>query len=83
MTKVVKEAACLTLYKASVAALDALNFCDASRAFFIRYFRKKDKPVSAEHLYRYYLDSRLMMRNLLIPFFPKGLLTMKIRERVS
>ena len=77
MTKLVKEAACLELYKASNAALDPLNFCDGSRAFFLRSFRKKDEPVSAEHLYRYYLDSRLKMRNLIIPFFPKDLVTMK------
>ena len=77
MTKLVKEAACLQLYKASVAALDPVNFCDGSRAFFLRSFRKKDEPVSAEHLYRYYLDSRLKMRNLIIPFFPKNLVTMK------
>ena len=77
MTKLVKETACLQLYKASIAALDPISFCDGSRAFFLRSFRKKDEPVTAEHLYRYYLDSRLKMRNLIIPFFPKDLVTMK------
>ncbi len=77
MTKLVKEAACLELYKASIAALDPPNFCDGLRAFFLRLFTKKDEPVSAEHLYRYVLDSRLKMRNLIIPFFPKDLVTMK------
>ncbi len=77
MTKIVKEAACLELYKASIAALDPVNFCDGSRAFFLRSFRNKDKPVSAEHLYRYYLDSCLKMCNPILPFFPKDLVAMK------
>ncbi len=33
--------------------------------------------MTAEPLYRYYLDSRSKMRNILLPLFPKDLVTMK------
>jgi hypothetical protein len=77
MTKVVKESAMLALYTASIAALDEVHFGDSARKFFSRSFRKKDEPMTAESLYRYYLDSRLKMRNVLLPLFPKNLVTMK------
>jgi hypothetical protein len=77
MTKVVKEAAMLELYLASVARLDPLVFCEGARTFFCRSFRKKDEPVTAEHLYRYYLDSRRTMRNVILPVFPKDLVSLK------
>lgn len=88
MTKLVKEqAAGLTLYKASVAALDPLNFCDASCAFFLRSFRKKDEPVCSEHLYRYFMDSCLKMRTHVISFFPKdsqiGILLTGIEQKLQ
>ena len=77
MTKVVKEAAMLELYLASVEALDPLVFCEKAKSFFCRSFRKKDEPVTAEHLYRYYLDSRRTMRNVILPVFPKDLISLK------
>jgi hypothetical protein len=57
MTKVVKEAAMMELYTASIAALDKIHFGDSARRFFLRSLRKKDDPLTAELLYRYYLDS--------------------------
>ena len=77
MTKVVKEAAMLELYNASIAALDEIHFGDSARLFFSRSFRKKDEPLTAESLYRYYHDSRAKMRNQLLPLFPKDFVTMK------
>jgi hypothetical protein len=78
MTKVLKEAAMLELYLSSIDRLDPLVFCDGSRAFFKRSFRKKEEPVSPEHLYRYFLDSRRnMLRNVTISLFPKDLVSMK------
>ena len=77
MTKVLKEAAMLELYLVSIDRLDPLVFCDGSRAFFKRSFRKKEDQVSPEHLYRYFLDSRRTMRNVIIPVFPKNLVAMK------
>lgn len=77
MTKVVKEAAMMELYNASIAALDEIHFGDSARLFFGRSFRKKDDPLTAESLYRYYLDSRSRMRNQMLPLFPKDFVTMK------
>jgi hypothetical protein len=77
MTKVVKEAAMLEIYNASIAALDDIHFGDSARLFFSRSFRKKDEPLTAESLYRYYQDSRAKMRNHLLPLFPKDFVTMK------
>jgi hypothetical protein len=78
MTKVLKEAAMLgELYLSSINRLDPLVFCDGSCAFFKRSFRKKEEPVSPEHLHRYFLDSRCTMRNVIIPVFPKDLVSMK------
>jgi hypothetical protein len=77
MTKLLKEAAMLELYLSSVDRLDPLVFCEKARTFFCRSFRKKDEPVTAEHLYRYYLDSRRTMRNVILPVFPKDLVSLK------
>ena len=77
MTKVVKEAAMMELYNASIAALDEIHFGDSARLFFSRSFRKKDELLTAESLYRYYLDSRAKMRNQMLPLFPKDFVTMK------
>jgi hypothetical protein len=52
MTKVLIEAAMLELYLVSIHRLDPRVFCDGSRAFFKRSFRKKEEQVSPEHLYR-------------------------------
>ena len=52
-------------------------FCERSCAFFKRSFRKREEPVSPEHLSRYFLDSRRTMRNVNIPVFPKDLVSMK------
>ena len=67
----------LELYLPSINRLDPLVFCDGSRAFFKRSFRKKEEPVPPEHLYRYFLDSRRTIRNVIIPVFPKDLVSMK------
>jgi hypothetical protein len=77
MTKVLKEAAMLELYLVSIDRLDPLVFCDGSRAFFKRSFRKKEDQVSPEHLYCYFLDSRRTMQSVIIPVFPKNLVSMK------
>ena len=77
MTKVTKEAACLHLYKACIAALDAESFSDEARDYFGRAFRRKDEAMTAEPLYRHYNESRLKLRNVLFPLYPKDLVTMK------
>jgi hypothetical protein len=77
MTKVTKEAACLLLYKACIAALDVESFSDEARDYFGRAFRRKDEPMTAEPLYRHYNESRLKLRNVLFPLYPKNLVTMK------
>lgn len=77
MTKVGKEAACLNTYLAAIGELDPLHFCPQLKLFFSNSFRKKDEPMSAEPLYRYYLDSRNKMRSLIIPLFPPTFASMK------
>jgi len=77
MNKVGKEAACLEAYKAAIGDLDPLHFCPESISFFSHSFRKKDGAMTAEPLYRYYLDSRSKMRSLIIPLFPTTFASMK------
>ena len=77
MNKVGKEAACLETYLAAIGELDPSHFCPQSKAFFSNSFRKKDEPISAETLYRYYLDLRNKMRSLIIPLFPPTFASMK------
>ncbi len=67
----------LELYLVSINRLDPRVFCNGSRAFFTRSFGKKEEQVSSEHLYHYFLDSRCTMQNIIIPVFPKNLVSMK------
>jgi hypothetical protein len=76
-TKALKEGACLQLYLGAIEALDEFHFDKASRAFFSHSFQKKDEPMSAHSLYRYYMDSRCKIQNHVLGFFPKDLLSMK------
>ena len=76
-TKALKEEACLRLYIASVEALDELSFDEDSRSFFSHSFQKKGEPLTAQSVYRYYMDSRCKIRNQVLGFFPKDLVSMK------
>lgn len=77
LTKAIKEAACLQLYNTCIAALDFQSLSDEAQDFFGRAFRKKDEVMTAEPLYCHYNESRLKMRNVLLPLYPKNLETMK------
>jgi hypothetical protein len=58
MTKQDKEAACLTAYNEAIDNLDPMYFCANAIKFFRHSFKKKDEPMTAYPLYRYYSDSR-------------------------
>ncbi|KAI2500955.1 hypothetical protein MHU86_13500 [Fragilaria crotonensis] len=72
-----KEAASLELYYNTIESLDEEHFDKDARDFFCHSFQKKDEPMPATSLYRYYLDSRAKVRNQVLPFFPRNLVTMK------
>ena len=58
-TKLMKEAFCLELYYNTIEALDEEEHFDkAARDFFCHSFQKKEEPMLAHSVYRYYQDSR-------------------------
>ena len=77
MNKAGKESACLATYQAAISALNSDFFSAEAIAFFSHSFKKKDEPMGAEALYRYYQDSRNKMRSLIIPLFPVSFASMK------
>jgi hypothetical protein len=76
-TKYLKEAACLELYYNTIESLDEEHFDKAARDFFCLSFQKNDEPMPTHSLYRYYRDSRAKIRNQVLPYFPRNLVTMK------
>jgi hypothetical protein len=76
-TKALKEAACLQVYFGAIDALDNTCFNLESKVFFRHSLQKKDEPMTALALYRYYQDTRSKVRNQVLPFFPKDLVSMK------
>ena len=76
-TKAKKEAACLELYYNTIESLDTEFFDKAARDFFCHSFQKKDEPMPAHSLYRYYHDSRAKIRNQVLPYFPRNLVNMR------
>jgi hypothetical protein len=76
-TKSLKEASCLAIYLNAIDALDDTHFDMHSKAFFRHSLQKKDDPMNAVSVYRYYQDTRLKIRNHVMPFFPKDMVTMK------
>lgn len=77
MSKAAMQNTCLEGYRSAVADLDCYHFGNDARAFFLSSFRKKDEPMSADSLYRYFQDSRNKMRSLLVPLLPPEFMTMK------
>ena len=73
----VKEATMMELYESTIAALDTSSFFVSTNCFFTRTFRRIDELLTAEPLYCNYHDYRTKMRNILLPLFPKDLVTMK------
>jgi hypothetical protein len=67
------EQYCLTTYNSLVGSLDSSFFTDDARAFFLHLFKRKDQPMTAHALYRYYNDSRSKMRSVIIPCLPAKL----------
>jgi hypothetical protein len=77
MTKRGKEDACLDVYKEAVAKLDTSHFGVECRSFFLHSFKKKDDPMGAGALWRYYQESRTKMRCSIIPLLPTNFCNMK------
>ena len=76
-TKSLKEASCLQIYLNAIDALDDMHFDVGAKSFFCHSLQKKDDPMNAVSVYRYYQDTRLRIRNHVMPFFPKDMVTMK------
>ena len=76
-TKAQKETDCLELYYNAIEALDEDHFDKDARDFFCNSFQKKNEPMPAHSLYRYYHDTRAKVRNQVLPYFPRSLVTMK------
>ena len=77
-TKTLKEASCLQIYLNAIDALDDMHFDVGAKAFFGHSLQKKDDPMNAVYVYRYYQDdTRLRIRNHVMSFFPKDMVTMK------
>lgn len=77
MTKRGKEEACLEVYKEAVANLDTSHFGVECRHFFLHSFKKKEEPMAAAALWRYYQESRTKMRCSIIPLLPANISKMK------
>ena len=54
-----------------------MHFDVGAKAFFCHSLQKKDDPMNAVSVYRYYQDTRLRICNRVMPFFPKDMVTMK------
>ena len=76
-TKAMKEASCLELYYNTIESLDEEHFDRDARDFFCHSFQKKEEPMPAHSVYRYYQDSRAKVRNQVLPFFPRDFVTMR------
>ena len=72
-TKTLKEALCLQIYLNAIAALNNMHFDAGAKAFFRHSLQKKDDPMNAVSVYRYYQDTRLRIHNHVMPFFPKDM----------
>ena len=78
ITKALKEASCLQIYLNAIDALDDMHFDVGAKTFFRHCLQKKDDPMNAISIYRYYQDTRMRIRNHhVMPFFPRDLATMK------
>ena len=77
-TKALKEASCLQVYVGAIDALDDTHLDMDAKVFFHHSLQQnKDEPMTALALYRYYQDTRSKVRNQVLPFFPKDLVSMK------
>ena len=71
------EKICLEIYYTAIEELDVEHFDKDARDFFCHSFQKKEEPMPAHSLWRYYYDSRAKIRRDLLQYFPKELVTMK------
>jgi hypothetical protein len=77
MTKQGKEDACLEVYKEAIANLDTSHFSVECKSFVLHSFKKKDDPMGAGALWRYYQESRTKMHCSIIPLLPANFCNMK------
>ena len=74
--KALKEASCLQVYFGAINALDDTHFDMGAKVFFHNSLqKKKDEPMTALALYCYYQETRSKVRNQVLPFFPKDLVS--------
>ena len=75
-TKMGRENATLDAYNNAIAALDISHFNPNAIRFFRNAFRGNNS-MTGKDLYRYFNDSRKVMRSHIIPLFPADFNTMK------
>ena len=80
-TETLKEASCLQIYLNAIDALNNMHFDTGAKAFFRHSLQKKDDPMTPVSVYRYYQETRLKLRNHVMPFFPRDMATMKSAGR--
>jgi hypothetical protein len=71
------ERECLEIYYNAIEELDVEYFNRDARDYFCHSFQKKEEPMPAYSLWRYYYDSRAKIRRDVLQYFPKDLVTMK------
>ena len=71
------ERECLEIYYNAIKELDVDHFNKDARELFWHSFQKKEEPMPAHSLWRYYYDSRAKIRRDVLQYFPRDLVTMK------
>ena len=71
------ERECLEIYYNAIEELDPEHFNKDARDFVCHSFQKKEEPMPAYSLWRYYYDSRAKIRRDLLQYYPKDLVTLK------
>ncbi len=71
------ERECLEIYYNAIEELDVDHFNKDARELFWHSFQKKEEPMPAHSLWRYYYNSRAKICTGALQYFPKDLVTMK------
>ncbi len=71
------ERECLEIYYNAIKELDVDHFNKDARELFWHSFQKKEEPMPAHSLWRYYYNSRAKICTDALQYFQKDLVTMK------
>jgi hypothetical protein len=76
-TEAKRHDATLVEYNRAIDALEKTHFTPDSICYFRHGFKGKSTGITGLTLYRYFLDSRRLMRSQILPLFPTNFNTMK------